>query len=84
MTDEQFDHKMAELISKVAELPEDARQGIQPLVQETIDRHLELRKNCKAVHEAVLKWQGQMADLGLVIQYLVFDLEATKREKNDL
>lgn len=77
MTDEVLNAKLAEAREKINALPADQRGPLLALVEETRQRHVELKKNFSRVHEAVDEWR-------LLMKYLIFDREATRRELDQL
>ncbi len=77
MTEKEFQDKLGDLISQIDELPADQQDAIRELADQTKNRHEKLRKTVKDL-------QDSMDYLRLSIKYLVFDLEATKRENRYL
>ncbi|NOX58477.1 MAG: hypothetical protein GXP29_06420 [Planctomycetes bacterium] len=74
MTNENtFQKKLAELVAEIGTLPEDDREKLQVLAEETRDRHQKLKQTVSNLHESI-------DFLRLSIKYLLFDLEATRRE----
>lgn len=73
MDHSQFQSKLAELMSEIATLPMSERQKLTEVAQATQHRHDELRKT---IHDL----QENLDYLRLSIKYIVFDLEATRRE----
>lgn len=77
MSEQDFQSKLAELTSQMGELPEGERAKIEALVEETRERHGRM-KAC------VSQLQESLDYLRLSVKYLVFDLEATRRENKYL
>lgn len=73
MNESDFQDKLGELLGQIDSLPADQRQAVQNLAEETKDRHERLRKTVKDL-------QDSLDYLRLSVKYLVFDLEATRRE----
>ncbi len=77
MDETTFQTKLAELMGEISTLPASERGKLEDLAKETQDRHHQLRKSINSLQES-LDW------LRLSVKYLVFDLEATRRENNYL
>lgn len=73
MDETTFQTKLGELMTEIDTLPESERERLQALAKETQDRHNQLRTSINNLQES-LDW------LRLSVKYLVFDLEATRRE----
>lgn len=73
MTDDQFQRKLAELIGEIGSLPPSEQDKLKRLAQETAVRRRELK-------ETVASLQESIDFLRLSIKYMLFDLEATRRE----
>jgi hypothetical protein len=72
-----FEQRFEDLMSQINTLPAGERQQLQALAAETRRRHEKLRG-------AVDHLRGSLDNLRLGLKYLVFDLEATKRENKYL
>jgi len=68
-----FQTKLAELMGEISTLPCGEREKLECLAKETQERHQQLRQSINSLQES-LDW------LRLSVKYLVFDLEATRRE----
>ena len=68
-----FQTKLAELMGEISTLPVSEREKLENLAKETQERHQQLRQSINSLQES-LDW------LRLSVKYLVFDLEATRRE----
>ncbi len=73
MDEQAFQAKFTELLDKIKDLPDTQRKGLQELAEEARDRRAR-------VQEGVAELQGALDHLRLSVKYLVFDLEATRRE----
>jgi hypothetical protein len=73
MDEATFQRKLAELVAEISTLPPGERQKLQLLAEQTKQRHKELK-------ETVSNLQESLDFLRLSIKYLLFDLEATRRE----
>lgn len=77
MDETTFQKKLSELVTEIDTLPEEERQRLTLLAEETKQRHRELKKTVNTLHESI-------DFLRLSIKYLLFDLEATRRENSRL
>jgi chromosome segregation ATPase len=77
MTESEFQTKLAEIMGEISTLPPTERQKLEKLATETRQRHERLRQTVSSLQES-------LDYLRLSIKYLVFDLEATRRENNYL
>lgn len=77
MNEQEFQQKLGELVSQIDELPTEQQEAIRELADQTRSRHDKLKKTVKDL-------QDSMDYLRLSLKYLVFDLEATKRENRYL
>lgn len=77
MNEQDFQQKLGHLISQINELPEQQRGPLSQLVQETRERHDRMK-------QTVGELQDALDYLRLSVKYLVFDLEATRRENDYL
>lgn len=75
MNEEMFNDKLRELIREIANLPEDQQKQLAPLVEETKERHNDIQ-------ESVSKIAKSLGDLRICLKYTMFDLEATRRERD--
>ena len=69
--------KITELVTQIKCMPEPQRSRLLKLANETQSRHNELKTTFSRLHEGV-------DNLRLNIKYLLFDLEATRRENTQL
>jgi hypothetical protein len=77
MTEQEFQSKLAELMGEISTLPPTERGKLEKLADETRQRHERLRQTVSSLQES-------LDYLRLSIKYLVFDLEATRRENGYL
>jgi len=77
MDETTFQTKLGELMSEISTLPSTERSKLEALAKETQERHQALKKSIGSLQES-LDW------LRLSVKYLVFDLEATRRENQYL
>ncbi len=73
MDDHAFQLKLTSLMSEIQTLPKAEREKLEKLAAQTKDR----RENMK---QSMSDLQESLDHLRLSIKYLVFDLEATRRE----
>jgi hypothetical protein len=77
MNEREFEQKLGELMGQIASLPESERGELTQLAEETRSRHDRMRKT-------IGELQDSLDYLRLSVKYLVFDLEATRRENGYL
>jgi hypothetical protein len=77
MNEETFQRKLSELIAEIATLPEGERDRLELLAEQTRERHRQLK-------ETVTSLQESIDFVRLSIKYMLFDLEATRRENQQL
>jgi len=77
MNDREFQTKLGELMAMIDTAPETDRARLRELADETKNRHERMRKT-------VAQLQESLDYLRLSVKYLVFDLEATRRENTYL
>ena len=77
MDDKAFQTKLTELMKKIEQLPEQDRPTLARLAEEAKCRRERLQAS-------VAELQESLDYLRLTIKYLVFDLEATRRENTYL
>ena len=68
--------EVLDLIDAVRALPETHRQAIEPLLTRMVDSNRRRRRILVLVQDA-------LSQLRLDMKYLAFDLEATRRERDD-
>lgn len=77
MNEQDFTAKLTDLMQQLDGLPSPAREQLQALAHDTRDRHARMKKTVNELQEA-------LDYLRLSVKYLVFDLEATRRENQYL
>jgi chromosome segregation ATPase len=77
MTENEFQSRLATLLGQIESLPEDQRPKLAKLAAETQSRHQRMKKTISELQES-------LDHLRLSVKYLVFDLEATRRENKYL
>ncbi len=77
MDEQAFQIKLAELMNKIKQLPEQERPTLERLAEEA-------KKRRERIQASVAELQESLDYLRLTIKYLVFDLEATRRENTYL
>ena len=77
MDEKAFQEKLANLMGEINTLPESERQKLANLAEQTRNRHDKMKKTVSDLQES-------LDYLRLSIKYLVFDLEATRRENKYL
>ncbi len=77
MDEQTFETKFDEILEKIDLLPEGQRHKLRTLADETRKRRTRIRASISALQES-------LDYLRLTVKYLVFDLEATRRENAHL
>lgn len=77
MDEKTFQTKLADLMGEISTLPKAEREKLNQLAAQTRDRHDKMKKTVGELQES-------LDYLRLSIKYLVFDLEATRRENQYL
>lgn len=77
MNEQDFQTKLSDLMAQLDTLPSPAKEQLQQMATETRERHQRMKKT-------VNELQDSLDYLRLSVKYLVFDLEATRRENNYL
>jgi len=77
MNEQEFQSKVAELMGEITTLPPNERRKLEQLADDARQRHERLRQTVSSLQES-------LDYLRLSIKYLVFDLEATRRENGYL
>jgi len=77
MDEKTFQNKLANLMSEISTLPKTERDKLARLAEQTRDRHAKMKQTVSDLQES-------LDYLRLSIKYLVFDLEATRRENQYL
>lgn len=77
MGEQEFQQRLGELIAQINTLPDGQREEVQKVAGETKARHEKMKRT-------VADLQDSLDYLRLSVKYLVFDLEATRRENQYL
>ncbi len=77
MDEKAFHAKLTELMGEISTLPKTEREKLEKMAEKTKERHQKLKKTVGDLQES-------LDYLRLSIKYLVFDLEATRRENRYL
>ena len=77
MDEKMFQRKLSELVAEIGTMPTHERKKLEILAEQTRKRHQELKETVNSLQESI-------DFLRLSIKYLVFDLEATRRENGYL
>ena len=77
MDETTFQKKLAELVAQIETLPESERERLRELAAETQERHEQIKKSVRGLQESI-------DFLRIGIKYMLFDLEATRRENVQL
>jgi len=77
MNEETFQRKLAELIAEIGTLPDGERNRLELLAEQTRERHKQLKETVNSLQESI-------DFVRLSIKYMLFDLEATRRENEQL
>jgi len=77
MNEQDFQNKLGELMKQIEALPPGERAPLEKLAAETRERHEKMKKTVGELQES-------LDYLRLSVKYLVFDLEATRRENDYL
>ena len=72
---DELPKELVELVSAIGELPTQARTNIDPLLARVVDSSKRRRRILHLVQDA-------LSQLRLDMKYLMFDLEATRRERD--
>ena len=77
MNEETFQRKLTELITEIGTLPTGERDKLEMLAEQTRERHKQLKQTVSSLQESI-------DFVRLSIKYMLFDLEATRRENEQL
>lgn len=77
MNEQEFQQRLTDLIQQIGDLPAEDKNRLENLAAETHARHERMRKTISSLQES-------LDYLRLSVKYLVFDLEATRRENEHL
>lgn len=77
MDEKEFNTKLRELIKEIASLPKEQQKKLAPMIGETVQRHKEVKDDMSKVAQS-------LTSLRICLKYIMFDLEATRRERDQL
>jgi hypothetical protein len=77
MNEQDFQQKLSDLIQQIGDMPSPEKDQLMALADDARDRHQRMKKTVSELQES-------LDYLRLSIKYLVFDLEATRRENQYL
>ena len=77
MDEAVFESRLNELVSEISSIPNPQRQKLIQLARQTRDCHKQLKRNVDRLQES-------LDYLRVSIKYMLFDLEATRRENRYL
>ena len=77
MDEAVFEKKLNELVKEMTDVPAPQRDKLITLVRQTSKCHKQLKKNVTCL-------QDSLDYLRVSVKYLIFDLEATRRENAEL
>ncbi len=77
MNEQDFQGKLAELMNEISALPTLEREKMTKIADQTRQKHEQVKQTVSSLQES-------LDYLRLSIKYLVFDLEATRRENGYL
>ncbi len=77
MENQAFQNKLNELVSQIDSIPAPQRDKLMSLVKQTNNCHKQLRQSANSLQES-------LDYLRVIIKYMLFDLEATRRENAKL
>ncbi len=69
--------EILELLAAIDSLPTEHRQALEPVVQRVVESNWRRRQILTTIQESI-------SQLRLDMKYLMFDLEATRRERDSL
>jgi peptidoglycan hydrolase CwlO-like protein len=77
MSEREFQNQFNKLLEKINTLPSDQQNKLKEIASETKGRHDQMKKT-------ITELQDSLDYLRVSVKYLVFDLEATRRENKQL
>jgi len=77
MNEQDFQNKLGQMLEQINELPADQKEKLTVMATEARERHTRMKKT-------VADLQDSLDYLRLSIKYIMFDLEATRRENSYL
>lgn len=77
MDEKEFHDKIRGFVDIITKMGPGQQAKLIPLIKETEERHKQLKNDSERI-------EASMTSLRICLKYLMFDLEATKRERDDL
>lgn len=77
MKDDEFNERLKELIKEITSLPQDQQKKLGTLVNETKQRNKDIKESADKIVQS-------LGSLRICLKYLLFDLEATRRERDKM
>jgi hypothetical protein len=77
VTHDEFNYRLRELIAEITTLPIDKQKQLIPLIEETKKRQNTIKENVDKINQS-------LDGLRICLKYMLFDLEATRRERDAL
>lgn len=77
MNDHDFETRLTDLVAQISSLPEGEQAPLAQMAEEAKGRHEQMNRTVSQLQES-------LDYLRLSVKYLVFDLEATRRENQYL
>ncbi len=77
MDEQTFQAKFTDLLKRIRQLPDDQREHLEQLAEQSRERRTRIQGSLAELQES-------LDYLRLSVKYLVFDLEATRRENDYL
>ena len=75
-TSDELPKEIVDLVGAVGELPDDVRDNLEPIIVRVVESAKRRRRILQLVQDA-------LSQLRLDMKYLMFDLEATRRERDE-
>jgi hypothetical protein len=72
-----FDAEVGTIRQRISQLPGDMRERLGPMLEQILESH---QRRQQLIGEAM----DSLAELRVQMKYLIFDLEATRRENDEL
>ena len=72
----EIPRELLDLVDAIAALPMENRQAVEPFLNRVVDSNVRRRRILSLVQDA-------LSQLRLDMKYLAFDLEATRRERDE-
>lgn len=79
MSEEELEARLRELIQKIANLPPDQKDKLESTIKETGERQKQIKEDISKVTD---KLADTLTSLRILLKYTMFDLEATRRERD--